>query len=432
MLKFKIHTFGCKANKYDSALIENILSSSTTMKSARKDENSDFIIVNTCTVTGSTDSQVRQLLRKLRRENPESKLFVSGCYARLDGDSLKENGLADEIFTNLSEEGVAQEIKLALGISGSDLAQKSKNYLTKFSGQTRAFLKVQDGCESFCSYCIIPFVRGKSRSKEPSDVLEQIKIYGQKGYKEVVLTGIHLGIYGRDLNQSADLLSLLKLLENESPVRRIRLSSLEPDELSEEMIEFLAESEVVNHHLHLPVQSGDDHVLKMMGRRYTRKYFIDKVGQLKKTIPFCGLGTDLIVGFPGETEEGFTNTLELINMLPLTYIHVFPFSVRKGTRAEGLGNRIDPRIIKKRSAILLRAGKEKKCEFRNSLKERIESVLIEGKPEKKTGLPKGFSRNYVPVIIESSNKKNVTHLIDKLIFTYYGRTTLEYLVSPNL
>jgi len=403
MRKFKVLTFGCKSNKFDSAIIENGLGSHAELTPVSGNQIPDFIVVNTCTVTESSDSQARKLINSLRRNYPLAKIFVSGCLARVNPAKAGQSSTQDTVIESFEPLKVVSIIKTVLGLDNGKTSDIKPKLLKGFPGRTRAFLKVQDGCDSFCTYCIIPFARGKPKSLALNDVLAQMDEFAKSGLKEVVLTGIHLGMYGKDIHGGKDLLGLLRILEEKSKIERIRLSSIEPDEISEELIRFIYESKKINWHLHLPMQSGSDGILHKMGRKYCAAYFRDIIFKIKSTIKNCGIGIDIISGFPSESDSDHESTYRLVQEIPVSYVHVFPFSPRKGTKAFDMGGKINPVIIKKRCASLRGLGEEKKILFRKSLLGSIQTVLIEGKPDAETGFARGFTRNYVPVIVDGCN-----------------------------
>jgi threonylcarbamoyladenosine tRNA methylthiotransferase MtaB len=275
--------------------------------------------------------------------------------------------------------------------------------LHSFHRHTRAFLKIQDGCNAYCSYCIVPHARGRSRSLPPERVGQNLKGLKERGFKEVVLTGIHLGVYGRDLNPPFSLEDLLRQLEKEEIPDRIRLSSIEPGDFSPSLISALAQSDKVCPHLHIPIQSGDDDVLKKMNRDYDRSFLSGLVWELHRGISNLSIGADVMVGFPGETEEKFRNTYELVESLPFSYLHVFPFSRRKGTPAFQFSQGVNGEEIKRRAEVMRELGKQKRQAFYRQYLDQELSVLIEDRREKETGRRKGLSRNYIPVSITGGN-----------------------------
>jgi threonylcarbamoyladenosine tRNA methylthiotransferase MtaB len=271
--------------------------------------------------------------------------------------------------------------------------------LAHFADRTRAFLKVQDGCNSFCSYCTVPYARGRNRSLPLERVLFQARGLAALGFKEIVLTGIHLGTYGEDLVPSPSLLTLLKSLEKEDLSLRLRLSSVEPREFNPSLMEYLACSRRVCPHLHIPLQSGDDRILRRMNRNYSTAFFADLVNRLAQTIPGAAIGADVIGGFPGEDDSAFLNTMTMIENLPLAYLHVFPFSKRKGTPAAAFPGQVPPQVIRARCHALRELGEKKRDSFSRSFLGQRLKVLVEGKRDRESGLLKGFSANYIPVLL---------------------------------
>ncbi len=279
----------------------------------------------------------------------------------------------------------------------------SETPLHSFHRHTRAFLKIQDGCNACCSYCIVPHARGRSRSLHPERVVENLKILKEKGFKEVVLTGIHLGAYGQDLNPPFSLKKLIGQLEKEKTPPRIRLSSIEPGDFSPELISTLSQSSKICPHLHISIQSGDDEILQKMNRNYDRSFLSDLICQLHLRIPKLSIGTDVIVGFPGETEERFKHTYGLVESLPFSYLHVFPFSKRKGTPAFQFPQGVDEKEIKKRAETMRELGMQKRQAFYHQFLNQELSVLVENRREKGTGRWKGLSRNYIPILLTHKN-----------------------------
>jgi threonylcarbamoyladenosine tRNA methylthiotransferase MtaB len=276
--------------------------------------------------------------------------------------------------------------------------------LPLFSERTRAYLKVQDGCNSFCSYCIVPYARGRNRSLPLDQALAKTRDLCALGFKEIVLTGIHLGTYGEDLIPPDSLLSLLQVLELENPDIRVRLSSIEPGEFTPALIDFLAKSRKICPHLHIPLQSGDDGILQRMNRNYSRVFFEDLVNRLVRSIPDLAIGMDIIGGFPGEDEKAFENTVNLIQELPIAYLHVFPFSKRKGTRAENFLGQVPSQVIKARCQTLREIEEKKRQIFYSAFLGKTLKVLVESKKERESGMRKGYSRNYIPILIPAGEE----------------------------
>jgi threonylcarbamoyladenosine tRNA methylthiotransferase MtaB len=351
------------------------------------------------------------MVRRAFRSNPQSLIIVTGCYSQVDPEAFeriegvhfllgnKEKGQIPELLPRM-QRGDLPRIQI------SDI-QKETIFryipLHSFHHHTRAFLKIQDGCNAHCSYCIVPHARGQSRSLPPYQVLGDLKVLKEKGFKEVVLTGIHTGAYGRDLDPPFSLEKLLRQLEQEDTPARIRLSSIEPMDFSPGLISLLSQSKKVCPHLHIPIQSGEDEILKRMNRDYDRSFLSDLIQELHRRIPRLAIGADVIVGFPGETEEQFQYTYEWVESLPFSYLHVFPFSKRNGTPASTFSYPVDEKTIKKRADKMRQLGKQKKQAFyRQFLHEEL-NVLVEDRREKETGRWKGLSRNYIPVLLANDN-----------------------------
>ena len=352
-MKFRIITLGCKVNTYESNVIRDILLDNNYEE---VDECADIYVINTCTVTNTSDNKSLKEVRRVRRENPNSIIIVCGCMSQvrsdideIDADIIIGNSGKSDIINLINEykENNKKIIKIDNIMDTKFETMKINNF-----NRTRAFVKIEDGCENYCSYCIIPYARGKVRSKLPNDVLEEVTTLVNGGHKEIVLTGIHTGHYGADLDgyTFAKLLSELVKIEG---LERIRISSIEMNELTDEVLEVIKNNPKIVSHLHIPIQSGSDTILKLMNRKYLKKEFIDKIEQIRSIRPDINITTDIIVGFPGETEELFNETLDTVETIHFSKIHVFPFSLRKGTKAEELPNHIDDVTKKNRVKILI-------------------------------------------------------------------------------
>lgn len=285
------------------------------------------------------------------------------------------------------------------------------------ASRTRPFLKIQDGCNALCTYCIVPFARGRSRSMPEDKVLQSIEELAGAGFLEVVLTGIHLGAYGRDLQPARNLAGLMNRIENQKAIPRIRISSLEPFELTPEVIQQVADSDIFCRHFHIPLQSGDDGILKKMGRPYTSQDFDALINRIHRLMPDAAIGVDTLIGFPGESQAAFDNTYRLIKDLPLSYLHVFPFSSRQGTPAAKMPDKIAPPTLKSRSAKMRELGRQKRLQFHSRFTGKSVTALIETKRDRSTGLLKGISSNYLPVLLDGPDdlqNKIVEVKIEKL------------------
>ena len=410
-MRIAIATLGCKANQYDSEIIRETFEE-RHCEIVPFSEGADVYVINTCTVTGKTDYQSRQLVRRAHRLNPEAKIVVTGCYAQVAADETRNIPGVSMVVGNREKERIAEfvacaspdsETRILVPAMSGNIGFSEKS-VRRFGSRTRFFLKIQDGCDARCTYCIIPRARGRSRSMAPEKFLELIGKSKSSGYNEVVLTGIHLGAYGLDLTPPTSLTKLLKMSEKEKPIGRLRLSSIEPNEISGELIDLLARSEIVCPHLHIPFQSGDDAILRRMNRLYAADDLRELTLKLTRAIPDLAIGVDVIVGFPGEGEAEFKRTAELLEELPIAYLHVFPFSPRKGTPAIHFPGRVDGNTVKQRGKLLRSLSSKKRTAFYQSYLNREVKVLVETKREKKAGLFKGLSRNYIPVLIDGGEE----------------------------
>ncbi len=338
-MKVAIYTLGCKVNTYESeyALKEFIKKGYEITDFS--DDKADIYLINTCTVTNTSDAKSRKMIRQARKRNPKAIVAAMGCFTQIRDN---DNGVMDYVdvvigntdkskIVDLIEEAIKTKKKI-LYINDVTNADFDDMEISNFNTRTRALVKIEDGCENFCSYCIIPYVRGKVRSKNPEKVLGEVKKIVKNGYKEIVLTGIHTGHYGADLD-NYDFSDLLTELEKIDGLERIRISSIEIVELNDKFLEVLKKSEKVVNHIHIPLQAGSDHVLKLMNRRYDKAFYLERIKKIKEIRPNIAITTDVIVGFPNETEEDFNETLEFVKEVDFAGGHVFPFSSRNGTPA---------------------------------------------------------------------------------------------------
>jgi threonylcarbamoyladenosine tRNA methylthiotransferase MtaB len=407
-MRIAITTLGCKINQYDSAVIQSRLEEKHSF--VPFENEADCYVINTCTVTDRADWEARQLVRRAKRRNPAAKVLVTGCYAQVSPAEVAEvpgvdfvvglNRLDD--LLRYVEEPAQSSPQLAV----SDV-QRERGVpvlgTRALPGHTRAFLKIQEGCNYSCTYCIIPSARGLSRSVPPREVLEQVRRLAEAGYKEIVLTGIHLGGYGHDLIPKIDLAALVEMIAASGLIARLRLSSLDPREVPDRLLDLIALSRIVCPHLHICAQAGDDEILKQMRRNYDTAYYRDLLQRVRERLPEAGLGSDIIVAFPGENDARFERSLEYFASLPLTYFHVFPYSSRRGTMASSFADHVPAQVKKERARRMRELGARKKSEFCASFIGRRVSVLIEEKLEKQTGRRRGFSRNYLPVAVAGAD-----------------------------
>lgn len=393
-------TLGCKTNQFESAAMEERLQAAG-YRVVPFETGADLVIVNTCTVTAATDAQSRNLIRRARRLNDGCRVVVTGCYAQVDpqallaipGVSLVLGNEEKRDLLDLLDQGDATPTVQVADIRrvGEAIALP----LSSFAERSRAFVQIQNGCDAFCSYCIIPYARGRSRSVRPDEVIAQVRELVAAGYPEIVLTGIHIGGFGADLDPPLNLVALVRRLTAETGVRRLRLGSIEPTEISDDLIETVASSPVLCPHFHIPLQAGDDQVLARMNRHYTTAFFADLVRRIRQRLPDAAIGLDVITGFPGESEAEFANTCRLIEALPITHLHVFPFSRRPGTPAATMPGQLPGDVVKARATVLRRLGEEKLRAFAAGfVGQRLEVVVEAGRAK---GLCRGVSRNYLTV-----------------------------------
>ena len=410
---YQIYTLGCKVNQCESAAIAASLADRGYTEGT-DDAGPDLIVINTCAVTARAAMQSRQTIRQAVRRHPEAFIVATGCYAQIDPDALQAVtgvGLVAGHGYKLAVENWLTCCR-AQGATTPALLWETDNGSRRFAPlasaagehRTRAFLKIQDGCDTRCSYCIVPLARGRSRSMPLRDVIAHMQRLGRQGFQEVVLTGIHLGAYGADFSPPLQLYDLVAQLAVLKPVTRMRLSSIEPTEIDPRLIRLISDPTAgLCHHLHLPLQSGDDTILEQMGRPYTRASFAGAVHTIHQILPRAAIGIDVLVGFPGEDDRAFENTCSLIEELPITYLHVFPYSVRPGTVAAGLRGRVPAPLIKARCQQLRHLGEQKRRLFHESQIGTCTTVLVESVPEQADGPALGTSDNYIPVSMRRSD-----------------------------
>ncbi|RUM43153.1 MAG: tRNA (N(6)-L-threonylcarbamoyladenosine(37)-C(2))-methylthiotransferase MtaB [Desulfurobacterium sp.] len=407
MKRVAFYTLGCKMNFHETAYMEELFKRAG-WEVVGFDEEADVYVVNTCTVTKTADAKSRKILRKAKQRNPNALVVSTGCYSEVypeEVESVKEVNL---ITGNVEKFNMAELVERRLKgklprVFVKGVWRESKFYpltIRHYEGRTRAFLKVQQGCELFCSYCIIPRARGRMVSEDPQKVLEQVKELVDAGYKEIVLTGTHLGAYGVDLEGNWNLARLVKEIVKVPGLYRLRLSSIEPIEFSEELIEVVTGSEKVAPHLHIPLQSGSDRVLTLMRRRYTAKDYRRVVEKILSLNPEICIGTDVMVGFPGEREEEFEETKRLIEELPFGYLHVFPYSKREGTVAAKMKDDVPPEVKKERATILREIGTKKSIAYRERfIGKELEALTLSQIPE---GSSVALTGNYIRVILKET------------------------------
>ncbi len=400
MKTFYLHTMGCKSNQFESSIIrENLLFNG--FSEVENIELADFYILNSCSVTHKSDNEAFYFLRAAKHKNSSIKTVLTGCIAQIEKESLLESEFVDYVIGNDEKLRLAEYLKTEKNFAASDVMVQ--NYFSEVelldTSKTRASLKIQDGCDNRCTYCIIWKARGKSRSASIDFIIKQINHFVEKGFKEVVFTGIHIGQWGKDIGLT--LLDLLKAVEDKTNLVRYRLGSLNPTEIDDELLNFLQKSKKFCPHFHLSLQSANDKTLRSMNRFYKTDFYLEQIDKINEMFELPFLGSDIIAGFAGETEEDFKITVDNLNRSGLTQIHTFPYSVRKGTIGETMDNQVADDEKNRRASIIKQISKRKFDEFvLKNLGKEFE-VLIEKHRDKHSGNLKGVTRNYLTVQIES-------------------------------
>lgn len=444
-LKAAFLTLGCKVNQYETDAMRELLEAAGYDIVDFK-ERADVYIINTCSVTNMADRKSRQMIHRARKKNPDAVVVAAGCYVQAAENELKEKGIADVLIGNNKKKDIVRILeeyfqkgeKTAEVLDISCTNEYESLTIHKISEHTRAYIKIQDGCNQFCSYCIIPYTRGRIRSKQPGDVIREIRALAREGYKEVVLTGIHLSSYGMDFPEEnrTDLLAVIENVQKIDGIERIRLGSLEPRIITEEFAQGLKKCSKVCPHFHLSLQSGCDETLKRMNRKYTTEEYKKALAILRDTFEHPALTTDVIVGFAGETEEEFEKTRAYLEEINLYEMHIFKFSVRKGTRAERMPGQVPEDVKTKRSAVLLAMTERHKKDFEQWYIGRKEKVLLEEMVEiNGTKYMQGHTERYVKVVVnfdENSEILRQNHIVAVKIQGFldenllYGKVSIEF------
>ena len=415
MRKAALHNLGCKVNSYETEAMQQLLEAAG-YQIVDFEEKADVYIINTCSVTNVADKKSRQMLHRAKAKNPEALVVAAGCYAQAAGEKLLEDTAIDLVIGNNKKAELVQLLEERLAgrepqdavIDISAAQEYEALHIERQADHTRAFIKVQDGCNQFCSYCIIPYTRGRVRSRRPEDVEEEVRTLAEKGYQEIVLTGIHLSSYGTDFKEEPqDLLELTKRLHQIPGVKRIRFGSLEPRLITEEFVRELSAMEKICPHFHLSLQSGCDATLKRMNRHYTCEDYLYRCGILRKYFRDPAITTDVIVGFPGETDEEFAETKKFLETVHFYEMHVFKYSRRAGTRADRMPDQVPEPVKTKRSAELLALEKEMLKAYRASFLGRETEVLLE-EPVEIGGARYmvGHTKEYVKAAVPEAGGKN--------------------------
>ncbi len=394
---FTLFSFGCKVNQYEAQFVREQLTAAGLREETL---NPDLFIVNSCAVTAAAERKCRAYIRSLIKKKPQSRIVLTGCYARIFAG--RESASAGRIICIPQEKKKYLRRELCSAGLIADTGFEI-NGISGFSAHARAFLKVQDGCANFCAYCIVPHLRGRPQSKPLSRIKEEVRRLSENGFSEIVLTGINLGCWGQDLRQKKKISFLLKGLLRIKSLGRVRLSSLEPEFVDEELIELMNGETKICPHLHIPLQSGDDFILSRMNRRYRSADYLKIIERAKRRISGLGLSTDIIVGFPGETEKHFRNTCKLVRRAGFLRVHIFPYSRRPGTPAAELDGQVEGQAKKARKRELENIARQTGLAFRKQFLGKELTVIFE---EKRDGFWQGYAANYIPV--QAKSRKNLT------------------------
>ena len=418
-MKFLINTLGCKVNTYESNVIRDIFLNEGYEES---NSNVDIAVINTCTVTNTSDSKSLKVIKHTIKNNPNAIVIVCGCFSQINPDRLKDMEGVSIVLGNYNKSKIMDYIsqykkdkKQIIDVRELNDEKFECMKLNNFN-KTRAFVKIEDGCENFCSYCIIPYSRGKVRSKLMEEVLDEVNTLVNNGHREIVLTGIHTGHYGADIEEY-DFSDLLNEICKIKGLERLRISSIEITELDDKFLETLKNNKIIVDHMHIPLQSGCDKTLKEMNRKYDVAYFKDKIKKIRSIRPNISITTDVIVGFPNETEDDFNTTVNTIKEIKFTKLHVFPFSVRKGTVAETMENQIDEKTKKERVHILMNISKELELDYMN----KFVGCEVEFIPEvSKDGYIIGHTGNYLQIKskIKSNGHETIKTTIKSIEYPY--------------
>ena len=418
--RIAFYTLGCKLNFSETSSISNFLSEQLYEKVDFKDL-ADIYVINSCTVTETAEKKCLTAIKQVKKRNPDAKIAVIGCFSQLKAEEIKAKENIDIIL------GSSNKFELSTILNSlenyneplSEVANEhtfTPNYSS--NDRTRSFFKIQDGCDYFCTYCAIPYARGRSRSNSISKTIDVANEIASKGIKEVILTGVNIGDFGKQNGEN--FLSLIKALENVNGIERYRISSIEPELLSNEIIKFVANSEKFMPHFHIPIQAGSDRILKLMKRKYNTELFEDRINTIIENIPNCFIACDIITGFPDETEEDFNVSFDFVKKLPLAYLHVFPYSIRTGTLAAKMPNQIDIIEKRKRALALNQLSESKKLDFYLQNKGKEYNVLFESDLD--NGFISGFTENYIKVrtnntqLVNKIQKVNLTELTKNVIY----------------
>ncbi|OOM81596.1 threonylcarbamoyladenosine tRNA methylthiotransferase MtaB [Clostridium sp. BL-8] len=411
-------TLGCRVNHYETeAMAEKFIREGYEI--TQFEDFADVYVINTCSVTNMSDKKSRQIISRARRRNKEAIIAAVGCYSQVAPDEVSKIEGVDVVLGTRNKGDIVYYVNKAKDEHKPQLmvgeVLKNKQFeelnIEEYQDKTRAFLKIQDGCNRFCAYCLIPYTRGTTCSKDPDKVLTEIKKLNEHGFKEIILSGIHTASYGVDLDGNVSLITLLEEIEKLDGIERVRIGSIEPSFFTDEVIEKIKNMKKLCPQFHLSLQSGCDATLKRMNRRYTAKEYEDAVNRIRENLKDASITTDVIVGFPGETDEEFNETYEYLKRIKLTKTHIFKFSPRKGTKAADMSNQVDGNVKEQRSKALIELNEKNEGDFSKFLVGRELDVLIEQEVSNKPGVFEGYTRNYVKVEIFIGNENMIGKLV---------------------
>ena len=422
-----IITLGCKVNQYETnAMSQKLLENGYEV--VEHNQKADVYIINTCTVTNMSDRKSRQMIRKAKEMNPQAKVIAVGCYVQVAKKEVEKIEEIDLALGNEEKVNIVDYCNRLIEQNEYDQniadVMRTKEFAefgeTSYTEKTRAVIKVQDGCDRFCSYCIIPYARGRVRSRHPEHIIKEIKNIAKEEIKEVVITGIHIASYGKDFKDEYRLIDLLEEINKIDGIERIRLGSIEPLLITDEFVQRLKKLDKICEHFHLSLQSGCDETLKRMNRRYTTKQFIEIVNRLRNAYSDVNLTTDIIVGFPGETDKEFEETYEFLQKIKFYKMHIFKYSQRKGTKAAEMPEQISPEIKEERSKKLIQLSDNNEKDYNQKYIGKQVQVLWE---EEKNGVYKGHTKNYVLIESKETRKSNMENVLENVViseaFTHY-------------
>lgn len=425
-------TLGCKTNQYETQVMREALKRKGYVI-ADSDEPADVYVINTCTVTGVSDRKSRQVIRRAAAQNPDAIIIVTGCYAERCPEEIRDIPEVDLVLPNCQKPFIDEHLdKIMVMPSDTSRNYEDRDFITTFNGQTRALIKIEDGCDSFCTYCIVPHVRGGFiRSRPVASIVREAQALAASGHRELVLTGIHLGAYGKDMVDGTKLHHVIRSIHDVDGIQRIRLSSIEPMDISDDLISDISRLPKCAHHFHISLQSGSDKILGLMNRGYTSADFEKLASRIRAAIPDVGISTDVMVGFPGETEQDVMDTYSLISRVKFSRLHVFRYSPRPGTPAVSFPGHVQESVAYRRSQRIRALGERLAREFCIQLLGKTAEVLVEDSREGKDNLLAGFTSNYVRVLITDAGDALAGQMVLVKLIDIEGEYVIGHLLNNN-